>query len=434
MLGFKRRDQLADRCGRDRNELLPQRSALRSGVEFNVGHRGVLLPGGAWLWGWCTEKGGWLADCGIETGAMDSPLSARQGLDQLVALHKRGAGCIRTQTESARLSGTGDSAYAALEIARLAESLPVSRRPLVAVVRDETEARLLRRDLAVLPRRWPRRRRRVCGVGAEPARSDTSPWADVSPERSAILRRMSVLFRLSQGGEHAGLVLVASLRALARRVVPFLSLAGLVKKLHVNHEINRDDLIDFLRQGGYTRAPVCEDPGTLAVRGGVLDLFVPLYPFPVRVDFYGDLVESLRFFDPATQRSLRKTTEIFLHPVRETILTEGHRLRERLLEAADLSGHPSARTRQIQEQIEAGEGLLWGRVTDPAFHASMGSLREYLPDSPTFYLCAPHALTDALTERFTRAARRHIRSASPIGASAFQRTTFSDARRAASAL
>jgi len=130
---------------------------------------------------------------------MDSPLSARQGLDQLVALHKRGAECIRTQTESARLSGAGDSAYAALEIARLAESLPANRRPLVAVVRDETEARLLRRDLQFF----------LGGghdEGGEFAESvlslpdlDTSPWADVSPERSAILRRMSVLFRLSQG-------------------------------------------------------------------------------------------------------------------------------------------------------------------------------------------------------------------------------------------
>ncbi len=331
---------------------------------------------------------------------MDSPLSARQGLDQLVALHKRGVACIRTQTESARLDGAGDSAYSALEIARLAESLPPARRPLIAIVPDESEARLLRRDLQFF----------LGGghdEGGEFAESvlslpdlDTSPWADASPERSAILRRMSVLFRLSQGGEHSGLVLVASLRAIARRVVPFLSLAGLVKKLHVNDEINRDHLIDFLRQGGYTRAPVCEDPGTFAARGGVLDLFVPLYPFPVRIDFYGDLIESLRFYDPATQRSLRKTTEVFVHPVRETILTEGHRLRERLLEAADLSGHPSARTRQIQEQIEAGEDFFGAESLTPAFHESLGSLREYLPDQPTFYLRAPHALYDALTELY----------------------------------
>lgn len=328
---------------------------------------------------------------------MDSPLSARQGLAQLVALHKNGARIIRSQAGGTSVLGAG-SAYSALEIARIAEGLPPACRPLIAVVQDEAEARLLRKDLQFF-----------LGAGHEEGGEltqtvlglpdlDTSPWADVSPERGAILRRMSVLFRLSQGGEQTGLVLVASLRAMARRVVPFLSLAGLVRTLHVNTDINRDDLIEFLRQGGYTRAPVCEDAGTFAVRGGVLDLFVPLYPFPVRVDFYGDLVESLRFFDPATQRSLRKTTEVFVHPVRETILTEGHRLRERLLEAADLSGHPSARTRQMQEQIEAGEEFFGAESLTPAYHASMVSLREYLPASPTFYLRSPPALYDALTE------------------------------------
>ncbi|MBL9005017.1 MAG: transcription-repair coupling factor [Myxococcales bacterium] len=328
---------------------------------------------------------------------MDSPLSARQGLAQLVALHKNGATCIRSQAGGSSLLGTG-SAYSALEIARIAEGLPAASRPLVAVVQDETDARLLRKDLQFF-----------LGTGHDEGGEfaqtvlglpdlDTSPWADVSPERSAVLRRMSVLFRLSQGGDHTGLVLVASLRAIARRVVPFLSLAGLVRKLHVNTEINRDDLIEFLRQGGYTRAPVCEDAGTFAVRGGVLDLFVPLYPFPVRVDFYGDLIESLRMYDPATQRSLRKTTEVFVHPVRETILTEGHRLRERLLEAADLSGHPSARTRQIQEQIEAGEEFFGAESLTPAYHERMVSLREYLPSKPTFYLCSPPALYDALIE------------------------------------
>ena len=329
---------------------------------------------------------------------MDSPLSARQGLAQLVALHKTGARRIRSLAGSTGLLGASDSAYSALEIARLAEGLPPSCRPLIAVVQDEAEARLLRKDLQFF-----------LGTGhdeggefAESVLSlpdlDTSPWADVSPERSAVLRRMSVLFRLSQGGEHAGLVLVASLRSIARRVVPFLSLAGLVRTLHVNTEINRDDLVDFLRQSGYTRAPVCEDAGTFAVRGGVLDLFVPLYPFPIRVDFYGDLIESLRFFDPTTQRSQRKTTEVFVHPVRETILTEGNRLRERLLEAADLSGHPSARTRQMQEQIEAGEEFFGAESLTPAFHASMVSLREYLPSTPTFYLRSPPALYDALSE------------------------------------
>ena len=86
--------------------------------------------------------------------------------------------------------------------------------------------------------------------------------------------------------------------------------------------------------------PVVEDPGTFAVRGGVIDVFVPLYRFPLRVELFGDLVESIRFFDPETQRTMRAVDEIYLHPVRETVLTRGNRLRERLLEAGDLAAAP----------------------------------------------------------------------------------------------
>lgn len=290
-----------------------------------------------------------------------------------------------------------DGAFAALAISRLAETLPQSARPLIAVVPDEAEARALRKDLQLF-----------LGTGgsdgdpisAEPVLGmpdlDTSPWADVSPERSAVLRRMGVLFRLSQGPSFAGQVVVASVRSLARRVVPKQAVAGLVDFIEAEQEEDRDRLIKLLQRGGYARSPVCEDPGTFAVRGGVVDVFVPLYRFPVRIDFYGDLVESLRFYDPATQRTLRKTTELFIHPVRETILTPGNRLRERLLEAADLSSHPSARTRQIQDQIEAGEDFFGAESLTPAFHANMASIAEYLPAQATFFLCQPHRIYDAL--------------------------------------
>ena len=92
------------------------------------------------------------------------------------------------------------------------------------------------------------------------------------------------------------------------------ALSELIDIIEAEEELDRDQTIKRLARSGYSRAPVCEDPGTYAVRGGVLDVFVPLYRFPVRIEFYGDLVESLRFYDPATQRTLRKTTEIYLHP------------------------------------------------------------------------------------------------------------------------
>ncbi len=110
---------------------------------------------------------------------------------------------------------------------------------------------------------------------------------------------MATLFRLSQG--LAAEVLVASASALARRVIPRAAFADLVDVVQKDEELDRDRLTGLLVRGGYTRTPVVEDPGTFAVRGGVIDLFVPLYRFPLRVELFGDLVESLRFFDPETQ-------------------------------------------------------------------------------------------------------------------------------------
>ena len=336
-------------------------------------------------------------------------LSARRGLRELLSLHQSGSRRIRCYGLAS--TGGGGSSLAALCLAQLSETLPTAARPLIAVVADETQARALRKDLQFF-----------LGVGGATAGSaeagadpvagepvlglpdfDVSPWADVSPERAAILRRMGALFRLSQGPQFAGQVVVASVRALARRVVPRAAISELVDIIQADEEFERDRLIKLLTRSGYTRAPVCEDPGTFAVRGGVVDVFVPLYRFPVRIEYFSDLVESLRFFDPQTQRTLRKTSEIFLHPVRETILTKGHSVRDRLLEAGDLAVHPSARTRQLLEQIEAGEDFFGVESLVPAFHAHMASIAEYLPAKPTFFLSEPHLLYDALRDTLLEA-------------------------------
>src|SRR5207248_2860660 len=102
--------------------------------------------------------------------------------------------------------------------------------------------------------------------------------------RRAILRRMATLFRLSQGA--AGDVLVTSPAGLARRVVPRAAFSRLVDVLQAEQEIDRDRTLGLLARGGYSRAPVVEDPGTFAVRGGVIDVFVPLYRFPLRLELF----------------------------------------------------------------------------------------------------------------------------------------------------
>ena len=319
---------------------------------------------------------------GEDGGEEGTPgVAARAGLRSLVELHQAGQRRIRCVN--------CHGALAALAIAHLCESLPAKARPLVAVVADEAQARALRKDLQFFLGRG-------AGVegdplGGEPVLGlpdlDISPWADASPERSTVLKRMGALFRLSQRDLLSGQVVVASVRALARRVVPKKALSELVDIIEAEEELDRDQTIKRLARSGYSRAPVCEDPGTYAVRGGVLDVFVPLYRFPVRIEFFGDLVESLRFYDPATQRTLRKTSEIYLHPVRETILTPGHRLRDRLLEELDyrneaanqqrfvdyFAGHPTISVPEVLHELSTGRVL----CTELAYGAKWTDVLEW---------------------------------------------------------
>jgi transcription-repair coupling factor (superfamily II helicase) len=289
--------------------------------------------------------------------------------------------------------------FQAFVVARLATALEAGQRPLVVITPDEVRAAALVRDLRFFLHAHstpddPIGSPRVLHL----PQLETAPWADVSPDRRAILHRMATLFRLSQG--LAGDVLVAAAGAFARKVVPRAAYADLVDVLQANQEIDRDATVRMLQHGGYTRAPVVEDPGTYAVRGGVVDVFVPLYRFPLRVELLGDLVESIRFFDPETQRTMRAVEEVYLHPVRETVTTRGHQLRDRLLHAGDLSSHPSSKTRLILDQIEKGEDFFGVEALTPAFHSHLGSITEYLPADARFFIDDPEACIEALEEDF----------------------------------
>ena len=204
----------------------------------------------------------------------DLPVSpVRAALPRLLSFAKDGSRLLRC------LGAVGP--LQALLISRLVESLPAKSLPLVAVVADENSARALRKDLQFFLHRGqssddPAASDPVIGLPA----LDVTPWDDASPERAAVLSRMSTLFRLSQGSLLSAQVVVASVDALARKVVPKEAFADLVDIIAAEEELDRDQTIKRLAQGGYTRAPVCEDPGTYAVRGGVLDVFVPLYRFP----------------------------------------------------------------------------------------------------------------------------------------------------------
>ncbi len=300
-----------------------------------------------------------------------------------------------------------DGTFLACAAARAATALHDGTRPLIVVVPDEPRALALARDIQFFlgpgdaaDHDNPAAPPRVLHLPAV----ESSPYAEISPDRRAILRRLATLFRLSQG--FAGDVLVASAPALLRRVIPRARLSELSDLVLPEQELDRDRFISLLERAGYGRTAVVEDPGTFGVRGGVIDLFPPLYRYPVRIDFLGDLVESLRFFDPRTQRTLRDLRELYVHPVRETIRTAGADPRTVILEAADAAAFPSTKSRAVLEQIEAGEDFFGIEALAPAFHARLAGLDEYLPTAARWLVVDPDAIHAAARTELDDAALR----------------------------
>jgi len=239
---------------------------------------------------------------------------------------------------------------------------------------------------------------------------ESSPYADVQADRRTTLRRMAALFRLSQG--FAPRVLVASAAALFRRVMPRAAFDSLCQVITAGSTLDREATVAALVRAGFSRSPVVEDAGTFAVRGAVIDLFPPIYRHPIRIELFGDEVESIRLYDGATQRTLRALDAVHVHPVRETVPTAGADPRARILAAADDAVFPSSKTRRLLEQIEEGEQFFGIEALAPAFHARMVPLFDYLPEGTVCVVDEPEAVIDEARRQATRlreaAVSRHV--------------------------
>jgi transcription-repair coupling factor (superfamily II helicase) len=130
---------------------------------------------------------------------------------------------------------------------------------------------------------------------------ETLPYDDIPPHPEIIRERVRVLFSLLKD---EGAVIVSSIKALMQRVLAPNDLKESVFSLSVGEEIERERLIRFLHEAGYTSARIVEERGDFSVRGAIIDLYTPFYEEPLRLEFDGDQLESIRCFEIGTQRSL----------------------------------------------------------------------------------------------------------------------------------
>jgi transcription-repair coupling factor (superfamily II helicase) len=235
---------------------------------------------------------------------------------------------------------------------------------------------------------------------------DVSPYADLSPDRAGIAERVGALYRLAVPALRPR-ILVTSAEALVRKTVAPAELIARGRTITKGDMIDRDEVAALLVSAGWTRTPVVDEPGTFAVRGGVIDLYAPLAPHPIRLELFGDEVESLRWFEAESQRTLRAVDWVHLHPVRETINTGSRDVRARLREYADEIAHPTKATRRVIEQLEAGEVFVGIEGLTPAFHDEMVAPAAYVPADARWVVIDPDACRRTIRDAWDDANARY---------------------------
>jgi transcription-repair coupling factor (superfamily II helicase) len=143
---------------------------------------------------------------------------------------------------------------------------------------------------------------------------DRTPW-----DGDTIHRRASVLSALAHQDYSRPPIIFMSIWALMTRTIPVEILRRSITTLKVGQTARVSDLAQALVEQAYEPVPVVEEAGTFAQRGGILDVFPPNADQPVRLEWYGDQVETLRYFDPLTQRSLQTLDQLTLYPASEAL-------------------------------------------------------------------------------------------------------------------
>ncbi|WP_127108592.1 transcription-repair coupling factor [Pararhodobacter zhoushanensis] len=150
---------------------------------------------------------------------------------------------------------------------------------------------------------------------------DCLPYDRVSPNPDILARRMATLAALAQGVP-GPFVLLTTLSAAMQKLPARSTIAGSSFVADVGRQVNEEGLRTYLTRMGYSPSPTVTEPGDFAIRGGIIDIFPPGDTEPVRLDLFGDVLDGLRRFDPATQRTTGKLTRLELAPASEVILDD----------------------------------------------------------------------------------------------------------------
>lgn len=211
---------------------------------------------------------------------------------------------------------------------------------------------------------------------------DCLPYDRVSPGGDLVSHRLETLSRLANRGTTATptpLILVTTVAAITQRLVAREVLAASSFSASIGQRLDLQVLIGYFARNGYGRSDTVREPGEFALRGGIVDVFPTGSTEPLRLDFFGDVLETLRSFDPMTQRSTGTVDQVVFKPVSEILLDEAaiNRFRSayRALFGAETGGDA------LYAAVSAGRKHIGMEHWLPLFHDRLETVFDYLPDA-----------------------------------------------------
>ncbi len=234
---------------------------------------------------------------------------------------------------------------------------------------------------------------------------ETLPYDTADPPVEEVLARIETLYRLeSEGGP---VVVVAPLQALLQRCLPVEALHDAVMTLRVGQERERDELLSRLVSLGYRTVPLVEEAGEVGIRGGIVDIFPPGQRFPVRIEFCGDTLDSMRAFDPVTQRSLTSIDEVEIIPVSEVVITEStcRQALRRVEDARREARFPARMISALQEHIEQKTFFPGVSFLLEFFYDQPATIFDYLPQGSVIWFSGVDAWKERIASFLDTAVR-----------------------------
>ncbi len=217
------------------------------------------------------------------------------------------------------------------------------------------------------------------------------PYTPLSPDSRTVAERLATLYEVDNATKP--FIMVASAEALLRRVLSKEDLSRLADLVMTGEDVDTESLVTNLSSAGYESAALVQTVGEYSVRGGIIDIFPPGFDLPIRLDFFGDTIDSIRTFDPISQRSVDTIDEAVLLPVRDVLfpaeqdkLTE---LSQKFTDLAEKQEWDEDASDRICERLENRQYFPGIEFFLPLFSDKTATPLDFLPKETLIVFLSP---------------------------------------------